>query len=80
VVWLAVIPILVLVPKPVLLVKSAALLGLLVAPLYYGLNVYCAARFIPEGPLRPSRGWIVVSSVGAALMAAASVLFIVSLF
>ena len=79
VVWLAVIPILVFVPKPVLLVKSAALLGFLVAPLYYGLNVYCAARFIPEGPLRPSRAWIVASSVGAALMGGASVLFIVSL-
>jgi Mn2+/Fe2+ NRAMP family transporter len=80
VVWLAVIPILVFVPRPVLLVKSAALLGFLVAPLYYGLNVYCAARFIPEGPLRPSRTWIVVSSVGAVLMLAASVMFIVTLF
>jgi Mn2+/Fe2+ NRAMP family transporter len=79
VVWLAVIPILVFVPKPVLLVKSAALLGFLVAPLYYGLNVYCAARFIPDGPLRPSRAWICASSIGAALMAGASVLFIITL-
>ncbi len=79
VVWLSVVPILVFVPKPVLLVKSAALLGFLVAPLYYGLNVYCAARFIPEGPLRPSRPWIVASSIGAALMGAASAMFIISL-
>jgi Mn2+/Fe2+ NRAMP family transporter len=76
VVWLSVIPILVFVPKPVFLVKSAAILGFLVAPLYYGLNVYCASRFIPEGPLRPSRAWLAVSWVGACLMALASVLFI----
>jgi len=80
VVWLAVIPILVFMPKPVLLVKSAALLGFLVAPLYYGLNVYCAARFIPRGPLRPSRPWIAASALGAVLMLAASVMFIVTLF
>lgn len=77
-VWLSVIPILVFVPRPVLLVKSAAVLGFLVAPLYYALNVYCAWRFIPEGPLRPARWWIAVSWAGAGLMSVASVLFILS--
>ncbi len=75
-VWLSVIPILVLVPRPVLLLKSAAVLGFLVAPLYYGLNVYCAARFIPEGALRPSRIFFALSAAGAVSMAAASCLFI----
>ena len=56
VVWLAVIPILILFPKPVLLTKTAAVLGFLVAPFYYALNVYCASRFIPAGPLRPRMG------------------------
>lgn len=76
VVWLAVIPLLVFVPRPVFLLKSAAVLGFLVAPLYYALNVYVSYRFIPEGELRPSRTWIAVSSVGAVLMAVASAMFI----
>lgn len=74
--WLAVIPILILVPKPVLLTKTAAVLGFLVAPLYYALNVYCAAKFIPEGPLRPSRGHLAGAWVGAAAMFVASILFL----
>ena len=76
VIWLAVIPILIFVPKPMLLVKTAAVLGFLVAPLYYGLNVYCASRFIPEGPLKPSRTTLIAAWTGAALMAAASALFL----
>ena len=78
VVWVSVIPILVLVPKPVFIVKSAALLSFLVAPLYYGLNVFCASRFIPPGPLRPSRAWTAICWTGAALMAVSSLIFIVS--
>ena len=76
IVWLAVIPILILVPSPVLLTKTAAVLGFLVAPLYYGLNVYCASRFIPEGPLRPSRIRLAGAWAGAAAMLAASILFL----
>lgn len=76
IIWLAVIPILIFVPKPMLLVKTAAVLGFMVAPLYYGLNVYCASRFIPEGPFRPSRITLIASWAGAALMAVASVLFL----
>jgi len=77
-VWVAVIPILILVPKPVLLTKTAAVVGFLVAPLYYVLNVYCAVRFIPEGPLRPSRAFLTAAWAGAAAMTAASVLFLYS--
>lgn len=77
--WLAVIPILILVPRPVLLTKTAAVLGFLVAPLYYALNVYCAARFIPAGPLRPSKGHLAAAWAGAAAMLAASIVFLYSM-
>jgi len=80
IVWLAVIPVLLFVPKPVLLLKIAAVLGFLIAPLYYALNIWCAVRDIPDGPLRPGRVFIVLSVVGAALMLLASGLFIWSQF
>jgi len=76
VVWLAVIPILILFPKPVLLTKTAAVLGFLVAPFYYALNVYCASRFIPAGPLRPTPIRLAGAWAGAAAMLVASGLFL----
>ena len=74
-----VVPILILVPKPMMLTKIAAIMGFAVAPLYYGLNVYCASRFIEDPELRPRRSLLVSGWVGAGLMAAASVAFLWSL-
>ncbi len=75
-IWFIVVPILILVPKPMMLTKIAAIMGFAVAPLYYALNVYCASRYIDDPALRPRRGLLAAGWAGAGLMAAASVAFL----
>lgn len=56
VVWLSVVLILWLWPKPVQLTTTAALLSLAVSPLYYALNYYCVTRHVKDPELLPGRG------------------------
>jgi len=79
VVWVLVVVLLILIPRPMMLTKTAAIMGFAVAPLYYALNVYCASRFILDPALRPGRGLRTAGWAGAALMAAASALFLWSM-
>ena len=76
VVWIGVVLVLHLFPKPVFLVKSAALLSFLLAPLYYGLNYYCVTRFIKEPHFKPGPAARIMALAGIWFMVLASGLFI----
>lgn len=54
--------------NPVLLVTAAALLSLAVAPILYGLNLYCVSRHITEPALKPARATIIIGWLGTAFM------------
>ncbi|MFH1435988.1 MAG: hypothetical protein ABIJ56_09755, partial [Pseudomonadota bacterium] len=77
VVWAAVVVILIVVPRPVFLTTSAAVLSFILAPLLCFFNYYCVTRHITEESLRPSPVNRVIALCGILFMTAASVLFIV---
>jgi hypothetical protein len=54
--------------NPVSLVTAAALLSLAVAPILYGLNLYCVSRHIEEAALKPARATIIIGWLGTAFM------------
>lgn len=65
VVWFSVVLILWLWPKPVALITAAALLSLVVSPLYYALNYYCVTRHVKDPQLAPGRGlrWLALGGI-----------------
>lgn len=77
VVWAAVCTILIVVPKPVLLTTSAAVLSFILAPFLFAFNYYCVTRQIGEKRFRPSFLSRAVALAGIIFMTVASVLFIV---
>jgi len=72
VVWLSVVLILWLWPKPVALITAAALLSLVVSPLYYALNYYCVTRHVKDPALAPGRGLRVLALGGILFVLGAS--------
>lgn len=68
----------VLVGNPVKLVMIVALVSLLVAPLYYGLNYYCVTRFIKDENFKPPMPARIIALAGIILMFAATSLYIAS--
>lgn len=73
VVWLSVVAILALWPKPILLTTSAALLSLAVSPLYYGLNYYCVTRHVLDPALAPGKPTRALAVAGILFVTCASV-------
>lgn len=73
VVWLCVVLILWLWPKPVELITAAALLSLVVSPLYYALNYYCVTRHVKDPALAPGRGLRMLALGGILFVLGASV-------
>lgn len=59
-------------PNPVQLVTFVGVVSLLVAPILYGLNYYCATRVISDPTLRPGAGLRVWALTGLLLMTAAA--------
>ncbi len=72
VVWLSVVLILWLWPKPVALITAAALMSLAVSPLYYALNYYCVTRHVKDPALAPGRFLRVLALAGILFVLAAS--------
>jgi Mn2+/Fe2+ NRAMP family transporter len=73
VVWLSVVLILWLWPKPVALITAAALMSLAVSPLYYALNYYCVTRHVKDPTLAPGRPLRALALAGILFVFAASV-------
>jgi hypothetical protein len=57
--------------NPVLLVTIVALVSLAVAPVLYGLNLYCTSRHIADPAMKPSRWTMALGCAGCLLMLAA---------
>jgi Mn2+/Fe2+ NRAMP family transporter len=76
VVWASVCLILFLIPRPVFLTTSAAVLSFLLAPLIFAFNYYCVTRQIEDEKLRPSRPGRWLALAGIAFMTLSSILFI----
>jgi len=55
--------------NPVTLVVAVSLVSLAIAPVLYGLNLYCVFRHIEDPSLRPSRATLVLGAIGIAFMA-----------
>lgn len=54
--------------NPVTLVVAVSLISLTLAPLLYGLNIYCVRRDITDDELRPGRFTIILGWLGILLM------------
>jgi Mn2+/Fe2+ NRAMP family transporter len=54
--------------NPVTLVVAVSLISLTLAPLLYGLNIYCVQRDITDDALKPARATIVLGWLGITLM------------
>jgi Mn2+/Fe2+ NRAMP family transporter len=54
--------------NPVTLVTAVALISLAVAPILYGLNLYCVSSHIEDPRLRPARLTVILGWLGTALM------------
>jgi len=54
--------------NPVTLVTAVALISLAVAPVLYGLNLYCVSRHITEPSLKPHKVTVVIGWMGTAFM------------
>jgi hypothetical protein len=64
-----------LLPNPVLLVSLVGTLSLLIAPILYSLNYYCATRLIPDESMRPpgwKRSWAILGIICMAVAGAFS--------
>jgi len=57
-----------LVGNPVTLVTAVALISLAVAPVLYGLNLFCVQKHIEQPALRPALVVVIVGWLGSALM------------
>ena len=57
--------------NPVTLVVVVSLVSLTLAPVLYGLNIYCVRRDITDDALRPARATIVLGWLGIVLMVVA---------
>lgn len=64
-----------LLPNPVLMVSLVGVLSLMVAPILYSLNYYCATRLIEDEALRPSRRKRIWALAGIVFMALAGLFF-----
>jgi Mn2+/Fe2+ NRAMP family transporter len=54
--------------NPVTLVTAVALVSLAVAPVLYGLNLYCVQKHIEEPALRPAKATVVIGWLGTIFM------------
>lgn len=65
-----------LLPNPVLLVTLVGLVSLMIAPVLYSLNYYCATRLIEDESLRPGRPYRAWAGAGIAFMLGAALFYI----
>ncbi|MEM9553719.1 MAG: Nramp family divalent metal transporter [Acidobacteriota bacterium] len=71
--------ILALLPDPAFLVKAVAVLGLLLSPVYYILNLWAVLRLVDDPALRPGRASVALSIAGiVSLMFAAGLVLATS--
>lgn len=61
-------------PDPALLVKAVAVLGLLLSPVYYLLNLWAVLRLVDDPELRPGRATLTIAWIGVATLLVAVVL------